>query len=606
MALFTVPQRAGKSADNTIAKKSNKQVVKSPTTVKSGGGLIDKINTIRAVFEKNLGDLKDEYIIITEENVLAEYLDDCIKNDIISIDTETTGLNPLVNELVGICIYTPGRKAAYIPVNHKSFITQLKAENQLPIEIITKQFQRIYDNNTKIIMFNACFDIRFLRNHIGIKFECYWDCYLASRLLNENEGHGNGGLKKLHNKYVLDGKGDAFKFDELFHGITFDYIPVTTGYLYAAHDAIITYELYEFQKPFLTADDPECIKRELKDVAWVFHNIEMPCVSVVADMEDTGIEFDMRYAKELHEKYTLELQEKSSAVYKILDNYEAVIDRYRQITPDCKLSDPINLDSPTQIAILLYDIMKIPVVDEKSPRGTGEKELLKINTAFTQALLEYRAVGKLMNTYIDKLPECVNPKDGRIHCKFNQYGADTGRFSSNDPNLQNIPSHNKDIRKMFKATDGYVLMSSDYSQQEPRLMAQLCGDKKMLQAYTEGKDLYAEIAALSFNYHDVPYVRNENPAADARLHVQDRSTRLCRKSRYHCCPLGYRGTVRPPARGATGWRHHCALPAGECRPRDGQDARRFGIACPQDLFERKPARVFFHPHHLRVPYRRRR
>ena len=108
-------------------------------------------------------------------------------------------------------------------------------------------------------------------------------------------------------------------------------------------------------------------------------------------------------------------------------------------------------------------------------------------------------MSKLVSTYIDKLPNCVNPKDGRIHCSFNQYGADTGRFSSSDPNLQNIPSHNKDIRKMFVASDGYVLMSSDYSQQEPKVMTQMCGDPKMIKAYQEGKDLYAEIAALSFN-----------------------------------------------------------------------------------------------------------
>ena len=108
-------------------------------------------------------------------------------------------------------------------------------------------------------------------------------------------------------------------------------------------------------------------------------------------------------------------------------------------------------------------------------------------------------MSKLVSTYIDKLPNCVNPKDGRIHCSFNQYGADTGRFSSSDPNLQNIPSHNKAIRKMFVASDGYVLMSSDYSQQEPKVMTQMCGDPKMIKAYQEGKDLYAEIAALSFN-----------------------------------------------------------------------------------------------------------
>ena len=107
--------------------------------------------------------------------------------------------------------------------------------------------------------------------------------------------------------------------------------------------------------------------------------------------------------------------------------------------------------------------MNVGVIDDKAPRGTGEKILIKIDNAFTKSLLEYRGIEKLISTYIDKLPSCVNKQDGRIHCKFNQYGADTGRFSSNDPNLQNIPSHNKDIRKMFTASRDYVLMSSDYS-----------------------------------------------------------------------------------------------------------------------------------------------
>ena len=182
------------------------------------------------------------------------------------------------------------------------------------------------------------------------------------------------------------------------------------------------------------------------------------------------------------------------------------IDSFVRTHSNVKLDDPINIASSSQIATLLYDILDTESVDKKTPRGTGEAILKKIAETYTdgreelcKAILDYREVAKLMSTYIDKLPNCINPNDNRIHCSFNQYGADTGRFSSSDPNLQNIPSHNKDIRKMFKATDGYVLMSSDYSQQEPKVMTQMCGDPKMIQAYMEGKDLYAEIAALSFN-----------------------------------------------------------------------------------------------------------
>nr|DAG18799.1 MAG TPA: DNA polymerase [Caudoviricetes sp.] len=497
--LFTVPQRAGRAGDSAIAKKAKSKARKSTVTVKGGGGIFERINTIRAVVLKNLGKYQDEYIVIQDEDTLDKYISSCIVNNVISIDTETTGLDPIADEIVGICIYTPGEKAAYIPLNHISFVTNMKVENQLPVHFVREQFQRIADAAIDIIMFNACFDARFMKNQVGVRLKCTWDCYLAARLLNENEGAGNNGLKALYNKYVLDGKGDAFKFDDLFKGISFAYVPISVGYLYAAHDAIITYEYYLFQKPFLTYDDSVCIKHGLVDVAHVFHEIEMPCIEVVADMEDTGVAFDFDYAKELSEKYHAELENKIKDFYELCNMYSDDIAQYRANNPNCKLSDPINIDSPTQLAILLYDIIGVDPVDNNSPRGTAEDILLKMKLPICDAVLAYRGVNKLINTYIDKLPGCANPKDNRIHCKFNQYGADTGRFSSTDPNLQNIPSHNKDIRKMFKATDGYVLMSSDYSQQEPKMMAQLCGDKQMLDAYKHGKDLYAQIASLSFN-----------------------------------------------------------------------------------------------------------
>jgi DNA polymerase I-like protein with 3'-5' exonuclease and polymerase domains len=222
-------------------------------------------------------------------------------------------------------------------------------------------------------------------------------------------------------------------------------------------------------------------------------------------MEDNGILFDMDYRQQLSEKYNKLLQEKLDNFNELVSMYDKEIEDYKIKNPNHKLDTPINVASPTQLAILFYDIIGCEAVDPKSPRGTGEEILKRLDNPIADAILEWRSMSKLVDTYIDKLPNCVNPKDGRIHCSFNQYGAKTGRMSSSNPNLQNIPSHNKDIRKMFIASPGYVLMSSDFSQQEPKCLAALCrkhGDSQMYNTFMQGKDLYSEIASKAF---DKPY-----------------------------------------------------------------------------------------------------
>lgn len=493
MALFDIPKRTTKENDLALAKKSlTKQ--KSVPTVKGGGSIVNRISRIVAEVETKLGKYRDESMLIRDEQTLIDYIDASIRQGIIAIDTETTGLDPLLDDIVGICIYTPGQKTAYIPLKHIDYITHEPIGNQLSIEFVREQFERLVDAKPEILMFNADFDIRFMVNAVGVKdMYCTWDCYLAARCLNENEPVNK--LKPLHAKYVLDGKEDAFTFDELFKGITFNLIPIKTAYLYAAHDPKITYELYLYQKQYLRED----IDREdLRQVYWVFKNIEMPCVKAVCEMEDTGIELDFKYNEELKVKYHKLLDEKEEA---FIQSYQPYMD---EIAKYDKLENPINIQSVPQLQILLYDIMKCPLFynkkKKKDEKSTAEDALKKLDNPVANAILEYRSFATLVSTFIDKLPECVNPNDGRIHCKFNQYGADTGRFSSSDPNMQNIPSHNKDIRKMFKATDGYVILSADYSQQEIKGMAQMCGDEGMIEAFRQGKDFYAEIASVAFGY----------------------------------------------------------------------------------------------------------
>lgn len=497
MPLFEI-QKNTKSLDRKILQKSKTRSIPITTTNKSSGNVVNKIKIIVAKVETALGKYVDETIIIQDEQSLSDYIDACLTEGICAIDTETTGLDPLTDELVGVSIYTPGQKTAYIPINHVSYITGQKVKNQLSLEIVGKYLAKLQDCLDRpfvdIDMFNAPFDIRHINHHTGTRLKCTWDAYLASRCLNENEP--NKGLKKLHQKYILKGQEDAFKFDELFKGIDFRFIPIKTAGLYAAHDSKITWEYADYQRDIFRT------RENLKDVYWVFKNIEMPVVDVVVDMEDTGVEFDMEYNAELKEKYHKILDDKLADFQKAYHMYDEEIERYQG---KVRFDDPINIASVPQLQTLLYDIIGLKGPRDKKtgePSRSTSEESLKANkdNAVVNAILEYRKFATIVSTFIDKLPECVNPKDGRIHCKFNQYGADTGRFSSSDPNLQNIPSKNHDIRKMFVATDGYVMMSADFSQQEVKGMAQMCGDEGMIEAFKQGKDFYAQIASVAFNY----------------------------------------------------------------------------------------------------------
>ena len=450
MPLVKKLQKSSKEQDNAIVDKINNKV-QSTLTVKGGKSILDTINSITAIVNTKLGKYKDKYVVLRTEDEIMLYISKIQANHICALDTETSGLDPISDELAGICLYTPGEKAAYIPYGHISYITQQRVNNQPSKEQLQECFNSL--QGIKWIFHNAKFDIRVMRNQLGIDLIPYWDTMLASKCIDENE---SASLKNLHLKYCNSSDTESLTYDKLFEGIPFTLVPIKTGYLYAAGDAIKTFELYEYQKTVLN-------RRNLPGPYNVFMNIEMPTIRVVADMEDRGITLNVEYAKQLSEKYHKQLEENEKAVYDIINNYSDKINEYIKTHPDNKLSDPINISSPTQIAILLYDILGLQSPDKNKPRGTGEDILLALDHPLSKVILDYRGTVKLLSTYIDKMPEIVNPKTGRIHCSFNQYGAKTGRFSSDNPNMQNIPSHNKDIRQMFGARDGYALVGSDFS-----------------------------------------------------------------------------------------------------------------------------------------------
>lgn len=454
------------------------------------GNVTALVEQIKVNVQKFLGKYKDNVTALRQEQDVSDYIDKAIKFGFLAIDTETTGLNPLQDKVVGSCLYVPGEKAVYIPHYHKSYITGSPLNNQISYEFMGKQYQRLVDNNVKLIFHNAKFDMRMIRSNFGVRLQPYWDTMIGAKLLNNLE---SAALKYQYATHIK-GEEKEYDFSTLFDKIDYTMVPVDTATLYAATDPLITYELYEYQiKAF--KDVPRTYN--------LFINVEMPLIEVVADMEDTGVALDFNYAKQLSVKYNEMLKQSGEKIAQELEKYKTQISVYKSRYPACKLEYPVNISSPTQLAILLYDVLQVPVIDQKKPRGTSEEILEQIDLPLCKLILEYRGLEKLVGTYIDKMPAIVDPKDRRVHASFNQIGADTGRFSSSDPNLQNIPSHNTDIRKMFSATDGYYLLGSDYSQQEPKLLAFYTQDADMMAEFDkDDPDLYAQVASMSF---DKPY-----------------------------------------------------------------------------------------------------
>lgn len=490
--LKSLPPRATRQSDAAIVSKAGKSRSVSPTVKGGGKGIYDKIATISAVVNTKLGKYKDKYLLLRDEESVNNYFKAIIDAGQGAIDTETDSLDPITCTLAGVCLYTPGQKPAYVPMHHVSYVTGVESVNQVADDVVKRCLEECHSADVKWVMHNAKFDIRVIRNQLGPNIKCYWDTMLAAKCLNENE---SAALKDLHLKYCKTEDTESLTYEKLFEGVPFTQVPISTGYLYAAGDGVKTWELMEFQKQHLN-------RQKLPGPYEVFRNIEMPIIPVVADMEDAGISLDMEFAARLSDKYNAQLKEREEKFYSVLSMYSEEIEAYKKRNPGHKLSDPISIGSPTQIAIVLYDILGLISPDPKKPRGTGEDILLALNVPLSNAILEYRETAKLLSTYVDKLPNVVNPKTGKIHCSFHQYGAATGRFSSSDPNMQNIPSHNKEIRRMFSASKGCVLISCDFSQQEPRTLAHMSQDHNMIQAYIDGKDIYAWIAEKIYK---VPY-----------------------------------------------------------------------------------------------------
>lgn len=393
----------------------------------------DKLQVVEKKVFETLGKQRENVIVLYTKAELHDYLEKGLAFGRIAIDTETNNsLDPLTCKLMGLCLYVSGEKQAYIPVNHVDRETGLRLTNQLTEKDIEDELNYLISNkgNCVFVFHNGKFDYEVLKCTCNVEVPIDWDTMVGAKLLDENEQ--SAGLKWQYiNK--IDPEQSKYDIENLFEKLPYEVVDPSLFALYAATDAMMTDKLYEYQRRCFE-EDPS-----LEGTYRVFKNIEIPLIPVVAKIELRGVAIDTEYDKRLSEKYQGLLARLDEDIQAELQSYDDQLRDYLARTPNTKIKSPLNLDSPIQLAEFLYDVLKLPQVNIKKPRGTGEEELTRLNEKthlrLCSLILERRNVAKLLNTFVDKLPLMANPVDRRIHCEFNANRTVTGRFASKNPNL---------------------------------------------------------------------------------------------------------------------------------------------------------------------------
>lgn len=484
---FVIPTNDDKSKVEEIINKINnpesldkeefKKLIKKKSLT-----LLDRLNLLNEYVKKLLHEHIKDTLVIRSKEQLKEYFDNIIKDGVWAYDTETTNsLDPYTGKVLGLCLYSPSQQPAYVPIWHVDPLTDELLPNQVNDEDCKEQLQRIVDNKIYTIMHNGKFDYKFTKLSIGVALPLDWDTMIGSRIIDENEQTAN--LKWQYKQHV-DPNHPEYDIEELFP-VPYKYVDPNIFALYSATDAIMTYKLFLYQKGILYQDDQ---KNALK----LFLDVEMPLIIPVAEMELDGIKFDTGYGDRLLTKYTKILEDYDKELSDELSKYKDTINTWRLSAEalekpkvyaskkvkdfknypysDAKghyklgksknevLEDPINTESPQQLAILLYDILKYEPALEDKPRST-DKFAMEIfdeerHSNLCRIIRERKSIVTLLNDFIKKLPTLVNPVTHKIHCNLNQTGKEdngvvTGRFSSSEPNLQQIPSKNTEVRLLF-------------------------------------------------------------------------------------------------------------------------------------------------------------
>jgi len=413
-----------------------------------------------------------DYQAVLTEAQLDEWLSKLDAASLVSIDTETTGLDSMRAELVGISFSIEPAHAVYIPLMHQ----YIGAPKQLERAYVLEKLKPWLENPDKLkVGQNLKYDKHILANH-GIELNgIAHDTLLQSYVLESHMPHNMDSLALRHLDITTTG------YDEVTgkgaQRIGFDQVEVEKATHYAAEDADITLRLHHCLYPGIQADEKQLT---------IYRDIELPAMEVLFVMERQGVLLDQHL---LHEQ-SRELSQKLDA----LEQQAFGI-----------AGQPFNLNSPKQIQEILFNQLKLPVI-KKTPKGvpsTNEEVLqeLALDYPLPKILLEYRSLAKLKSTYTDKLPQMINPETGRVHTNYAQAVAVTGRLASSDPNLQNIPvrtTEGRRIREAFIAPEHHKIISADYSQIELRIMAHIAQDEGLLKAFAAGEDIHRATAAEIF------------------------------------------------------------------------------------------------------------
>lgn len=413
---------------------------------------------------------RSKYETILTKEAFLSWLEKLNNAEVAAFDTETDSLDYMVANLIGLSFSVEEGEAAYVPVAHD----YLDAPEQLDRDWVLEQLKPYLedDNKAKVgqnLKYDASVLARYDIEMKGIKF----DTMLESYVYNSVAGKHN--MDSLALRYL---QHNTISFEEIAgkgkKQLTFNQIALEQAAPYAAEDADITLRLHNVLHAKLAADEK---------LNSVFIDIELPLISVLSRMERKGVYIDDMLLSAQSLEIGLRLDELEKAAYEVA-------------------GQEFNMNSPKQLQVILFEKMELPVI-KKTPSGaasTNEEVLqeLALEYELPKLILEYRGLAKLKSTYTDKLPKMINPSTGRVHTSYHQAVTATGRLSSTEPNLQNIPIRNEEgrrIRQAFVAPHGWKILAVDYSQIELRIMAHLSQDKALLEAFSAGKDIHSATAA---------------------------------------------------------------------------------------------------------------